>query len=247
MTPTRSPAKRKPGASESGSTSVQPSGVFSRQFKQTESNRESTELLVLIFEQSFPGIADISELSKGDRAGWIRFREGVLQGQGSVTELAKALGDAIGRRVDAEIGDIQARRQADNEDKKERRKDKRWLQRERQKASARQLEANLEDQTQRRGERRARLKQEVRERETRRINQSRKDNLLMAMTGVSFLFAIVLLIVAVASRQPIAYSGSGFFAAVSLAGIARLFLVGQSRIDAPPLILGGGKGHSIDR
>ena len=185
--------------------SAQPRGLLPRSLKRSESNGEAVELLIRIAEQWYPGVSNLEELDKKEQKFWIRFREGVLRGQYSVAELAKTLNDSITKHVDAEIEDVQARREVD-----------------------------LEDQVELRKERKARLKQELKERETRRVNQSRKDHLLMAITAISFLCTIALVAAGATSGQPAAYGGSGIFGLVSAVGVIRLFLSGKDDPPAPP-------------
>lgn len=96
--------------------------------------------------------------------------------------------------------------------------------------SAAQRRADLEDQEQRRREREILLAQSLRERETRRQTEWRRDNLVMAITAGSFLAAVGLAVIAALSGQVGAYGSSGVSFLLFAAGLRRLVLTAQDRI-----------------
>jgi len=55
----------------------------------------------------YPDVQDIGELDKGERATWIRIREGLLQGNKAAIEALKTTVKVLDKQVDAEIKDIQ--------------------------------------------------------------------------------------------------------------------------------------------
>lgn len=242
MSKARSPSGSKSAISVSGSQSApqQPRGLLPRSLKKGEGNSEVIELLMQIAEQWYPGISNLEELDGKEQKFWIRFREGVLQGQYGIAELAKTLNESIKAQVDAGIEDAQTRRAADVESQRRRRETKDRILRKRQRADDERLKADLEDQAQRREERVAQLDQEIKERETKRINRSRKDHLLIAITAISFACSIALIAAGAMGGQPIAYGGSGIFGVVSVAGMVRLFLLGDDRPAAHPSPPEGG-------
>lgn len=207
-----------------------PTGIFTG----AQANSDAGALITSVFVLCYPDVKDIGELDKGERATWIRIREGLLQGHKAAIEALKAAVEILDKQVEAEIEDMQDRRQEALKDQaaKRRRKNQAHIQRNRQ--AEKQHELDLREKVEVLKMRAAEHEQTLRERETKLANQSLKERLLIAMTAVSFVCAVGFVIAGFITGKVFTYgSAGGAFSVIWCIGMIRLFLLGQGKNLAP--------------
>jgi len=204
---------------------------------------EAADALDAVGEVLFPGATDPGQLDPASRKSWVTVRRSWLHAFRGAADLAHAATEDIKRRTDLEAEDLRARRRAEVEDRTERRKAEEARAVAGQGLEEEQRKADLEDQAQRRREREIRLEQEVSERqawleqglkesETSRRDESRRENVLIVMAIVGALAVICLASIGTLSGYPMAYRGSAIVATISLPGMVRL-LVSSLRTPGP--------------
>jgi len=206
-----------------------PTGILPPALARTAANSDVAELLTAAFVTRYPDIKDIGELEKGERAAWIRLREDLQKGDKAAVEALEGLVHMLDKQVEAEVEDLSERRVEVLKDKAARRKRKNQLHAQRKEEALKQHEVNLEDQALALKIRFEEHEQTIKERQIRLANQSLKERLLMAMTGISFLCLVICFVIASLTGQVIAYGGGVVFSSVSIIGMIRLFILGRDK------------------
>jgi hypothetical protein len=186
-----------------------PTGILPPALARTGADSDVAELLTAAFVVRYPDIRDIGELEKGERAAWIRLRESLLKGDKAAIEALRGLVQMLDKQVEAEVEDLSERRVEVLKDKAARRKRK-------NQHHAQALKIRFEEH-----------EQTIKEREIRLANQSLKERLLIAMTGISFICLVICFVIASLTGQVIAYGGGIVFSSVSIIGMIRLFILGR--------------------
>jgi len=206
-----------------------PTGIFTG----VQASSDAAELITSVFALCYPEVKDIGELDKGERATWIRIREGLLQGHKAAIEALKAAIEVLDKQAEAEIEDMQDRRQETLKDQAARRRRKNQAHIRRSREAEMQHKLDLRERAQALSMRVAEHEQTLRERETKLANQSLKERLLIAMTAVSFVCAVGFVIAGFITGQVFAYGSGGAFSVIWCIGMIRLFLLGQGKNLSP--------------
>ncbi len=169
-----------------------------------EEAEETAEQLAKSAEILFSGLKVPEGADLTDRKLRLTLQRAALRHHQSVTRFADTLGECIGKQVDA-----------DNEDREKRREAEFGERREGRTGEERRTEKLLA--------------QEIRERETERMDRSRERNVFMALTALSVIGTLGLAFVSAMHAHPWFYAGSGIGLVLSAGSLLRLQGLGALR------------------